>query len=80
MPGDVLVDDRCNQTIGKRLRHARRTGYPYIICVGKGVIGSPPLLELICTASNSTEHVTLTELVKYFEDPQLHTHKVLHSR
>lgn len=44
---DIIVDDRCSLSIGRRLREARRTGYPLIVVVGKPALESTPRFELI---------------------------------
>lgn len=43
---DIVIDDRTEQTIGKRLLEAKLTGYPYILVIGKEALSSPPLYEL----------------------------------
>lgn len=46
-PGDVIYDDRHNQTIGRRLQDIKKLGIPYIIVCGKAVNDpAGPLLEL----------------------------------
>lgn len=35
--GEVILDDRDDLTIGRRLKEARITGYPMIVVVGKAV-------------------------------------------
>lgn len=44
---DVIVDDRTNLTIGKRIIEARRSGYPYIVVVGKKSTESSPVFEIL---------------------------------
>ncbi|XP_020709473.1 probable proline--tRNA ligase, mitochondrial isoform X2 [Athalia rosae] len=43
---DAILDDRTEFTIGKRLLEAKRTGYPYIVVIGKRVIKESPLFEV----------------------------------
>lgn len=43
---DVIFDDRTQLTIGKRLLEARRTGYPYIVIIGKRAIDTTPVFEM----------------------------------
>ncbi|KAL1374774.1 hypothetical protein pipiens_001631 [Culex pipiens pipiens] len=44
---DVLVDDRTNMTIGKRLMDARKTGYPIVVVIGpKTATESGELFEI----------------------------------
>ena len=34
-PGDVLLDDRGSITVGKKLREARQSGFPFVVLFGK---------------------------------------------
>lgn len=43
---DVLLDDRSNLTIGKRLLTAKALGIPFIIAAGRNIIDNMPLFEL----------------------------------
>jgi len=44
---DIIIDDRIDQTVGKRLLDAKRLGIPYIAVLGKSVINLPnPAIEL----------------------------------
>ncbi|XP_046475439.1 probable proline--tRNA ligase, mitochondrial [Neodiprion pinetum] len=43
---DVILDDRTHFTIGKRMIDARRTGYPYIVVVGKRSTEPRPMFEI----------------------------------
>jgi prolyl-tRNA synthetase len=44
---DVIIDDRDKLTVGKKLREAKRIGYPYIVLYGKESIDSQnPVIEL----------------------------------
>jgi len=44
--GDVIVDDRDDLTIGRRVLDAKHTGYPFIIVIGKNALGPDPKLEM----------------------------------
>ena len=37
-PGDVVVEDRTQQTLGFRIRSLKATGYPVTIIVGEKVL------------------------------------------
>ncbi|XP_046739258.1 probable proline--tRNA ligase, mitochondrial isoform X2 [Diprion similis] len=43
---DVILDDRTHFTIGKRMIDARKTGYPYIVVVGKRSTEPRPIFEI----------------------------------
>ncbi|BES98754.1 prolyl-tRNA synthetase [Nesidiocoris tenuis] len=66
---DVIIDDRCRLTIGKRVVHAQRTGYPYALVVGRKCVQEPPEIEIIEHAPNAapfTHSLPIPELVDYF--------------
>ena len=44
--------------MGKKLREARKTGYPYLVVAGKGVLEENPLLELHCLFSGVVRKLT----------------------
>ncbi|KAJ6221134.1 hypothetical protein RDWZM_006946 [Blomia tropicalis] len=67
---DVLIDDRSNLTIGKRLLTARSIGIPFIIVAGKSIIENVPKFELINVYDddNVTNNLfTQAELLNYLE-------------
>ncbi|XP_060629547.2 probable proline--tRNA ligase, mitochondrial [Anolis sagrei] len=43
---ELVLDDRTQLTIGKRLKDANKLGYPYVIIGGKKVFDEPPLFEI----------------------------------
>lgn len=52
--GEVVLDDRTQMTIGKRLKDASRLGYPYVVVVGQGALEEPPQFEVICQQTGET--------------------------
>nr|XP_034178912.1 probable proline--tRNA ligase, mitochondrial [Osmia lignaria] len=65
---DAILDDRSDLTIGNRLMHARVTGIPYVIIIGKATQKSPPLFE-IHDINNSTQcDLSLDNMYSYFND------------
>lgn len=44
---EVVVDDRDRLTIGKRVMEAKKSGYPFIIVVGKRACEMVPMFELL---------------------------------
>lgn len=52
--GEVVLDDRTQMTIGKRLKDASRLGYPYVVVVGQGALEEPPQFEVICQQTDET--------------------------
>ncbi|KAJ0170088.1 hypothetical protein K1T71_014694 [Dendrolimus kikuchii] len=66
---DVLVDDRHNMTIGKRLMMAERMGYPTIVVCGKSILDSPPTYEIhdLTGTDVVTHSFTLDQLLQFLE-------------
>ncbi|XP_036378297.1 probable proline--tRNA ligase, mitochondrial [Megalops cyprinoides] len=54
LKGEVVLDDRTQLTIGKRLKDAIRLGYPYVIVVGKSAADEQPQFEVLCQQSGET--------------------------
>ncbi|XP_055077011.1 probable proline--tRNA ligase, mitochondrial [Periophthalmus magnuspinnatus] len=54
LKGEVVMDDRTHMTIGKRLKDAKRLGYPYVIVVGQGALEEQPKFEVICQKHGET--------------------------
>ncbi|XP_017275865.1 probable proline--tRNA ligase, mitochondrial [Kryptolebias marmoratus] len=52
--GEVVLDDRTQMSIGKRLKDACRLGYPYIVVVGQGALEETPKFEVICQQTGET--------------------------
>lgn len=52
---DVIVDDRTNMTIGKRLLEAKRMGYPIGIVLGSKILDSEPKFEMYSIDSDKDD-------------------------
>lgn len=52
--GEVVLDDRTQMTIGKRLKDASRLGYPYVVVVGQAALEETPRFEVICQQTGET--------------------------
>lgn len=61
--GEVVLDDRTNMTIGKRLKDAKRLGYPYVVVVGQGALEERPIFEVICQKTEETLFLSKDGLV-----------------
>ncbi|XP_041277750.1 probable proline--tRNA ligase, mitochondrial [Onychostruthus taczanowskii] len=59
LAGDSVLDDRSQLTIGKRLKDAKRLGYPYVVVAGKRVCEDPPVFEV--WNQNASEVLFLTK-------------------
>lgn len=61
--GEVVLDDRTHMTIGKRLKDAKRLGYPYVVVVGQGALEEHPIFEVICQKTEETMFLSKDGLV-----------------
>ncbi|KAG9350925.1 hypothetical protein JZ751_024814 [Albula glossodonta] len=52
--GEVVLDDRTQLTIGRRLKDAGCLGYPYVIVVGRSAAEDLPRFEVRCQQSGET--------------------------
>lgn len=63
LDGDIVVDDRTDLTIGKRLIEAKQIGYPYVVIVGKAALENIPKVELYNTQEERSELLLPTDLL-----------------
>jgi len=61
---DVIVDDRDRLTVGRKLREARKTGYPYVLLFGKKCVDSDPMLELHMLNRNKVLELRPSEVIE----------------
>ncbi|XP_028857185.1 probable proline--tRNA ligase, mitochondrial [Denticeps clupeoides] len=61
--GEVVLDDRTQMTIGKRLKDAARLGYPYVVVVGPRAAEELPQFEVVCQNSGETLFLSREALV-----------------
>ncbi|KAG7513246.1 hypothetical protein JOB18_002690 [Solea senegalensis] len=61
--GEVVLDDRTQMTVGKRLKDANILGYPYVIVVGKGALEGTPRFEMICQQTDETMFLSKEGLI-----------------
>lgn len=61
--GEVVLDDRTQMTIGKRLKDAGRLGYPYVVVVGQSALEETPRFEVICQKTAETLFLSKDGLV-----------------
>lgn len=67
LQGAVILDDRDDWTIGRRLKDLDTLGTPYIIVAGKKTKEPVPLFELYDTLQSSTAELTHSELLHFFQ-------------
>jgi prolyl-tRNA synthetase len=65
---DLIIDDRCNMTIGKRLFEARRTGYPFIVVIGKKAMLPVPEFEVHHVLMHKETRFSETALIEYLKE------------
>jgi prolyl-tRNA synthetase len=65
---DLIIDDRCNMTIGKRLLEARRIGYPFIVVVGRKALQPVPEFEVHHIFSNVETSIAESAIVEYLKE------------
>ena len=65
LKNNVIIDDRINLTIGRRFLEAKKTGYPYIIALGKKITESPSQLEVTNLQTDEQLHLEESALLDY---------------
>lgn len=65
---DFIVDDRTNLTIGRRILDAKRTGYPYLIIIGKNSVQSSPLFEVHDLNNKLELDMSFDQLIDFFNN------------
>ena len=61
---DVMLDDRAKLTVGKKLREAKKTGYPFVILFGKKCLDQDPMLELYIMQTGEVVELRPNELLE----------------
>jgi len=65
----VIVDDRTDQTIGRRLRAAKQAGFPLIVVIGQKAMEDVPRFEVFDLLNNQqydwTDGSVLARLKEY---------------
>ncbi|GLH09326.1 Uncharacterized protein GBIM_14424 [Gryllus bimaculatus] len=62
---DIIVDDRLELTIGRRLRDTARVGYPLAVVLGRQTMNQEPLLEVHNFSSNQQVLLSVSDTVQY---------------
>jgi prolyl-tRNA synthetase len=65
---DLIIDNRCNMTIGRRLFEAQRTGYPFIVVIGKKALHPVPEFEVHHISMDKKTSFSETALVDYLKE------------
>ncbi|XP_034943074.1 probable proline--tRNA ligase, mitochondrial [Chelonus insularis] len=64
---DFIVDDRTNLTIGRRMVDDKRTGFPYILIVGKSATLPEPTFELHDLHKAEQADMSMNQLDDFFD-------------
>lgn len=64
---DTIIDDRSELTIGRRLVDAKKSGYPFVVIVGKRSIETQPLFEVNDMYNSTSENMSIDSLIDYFQ-------------
>ena len=79
-PKDLLLDDRVDMTIGKRLQDMQKLGIPYIVVIGKGVTESSPTVELYDVNGGSRTDLSVSDANGFAEQlKDIHAFSVSHA-
>lgn len=73
---DVLVDDRTDLTVGKRLMLGKSLGIPYVFLVGKKIKDDVPKVEVHNLNDESVSDVSVSELNDYIKNELVNESKI----
>ena len=65
LKNNVIIDNRTDLTIGKRVFEAKRTGFPFIVVIGKKATQQVPEYELYNVLENSEMSFIESLLIDY---------------
>lgn len=65
---DLIIDNRRDMTIGKRLLEARRIGYPFIVVIGRKALQPVPEFEVHHILTNAETSITETAVIEYLKE------------
>lgn len=68
LKNSVVLDDRTNLTIGRRLLDCKRTGIRYIIVLNKQACQSPPLFELNDIVGGQQHYLDACGIANYIKE------------
>lgn len=66
LTSNVVIDDRTNLTIGKRIQEASTIGIPYVVVVGHSAMEEVPKMEVIDVYNSQTHFLTHKETLEFF--------------
>ncbi|ELU18889.1 hypothetical protein CAPTEDRAFT_161660 [Capitella teleta] len=60
---EIVLDDRTQFSIGKRLNGAKTAGIPHVVIVGKPALEESPKFEYVDVYNETTKHLTAEEVI-----------------
>ncbi|KAK3609898.1 hypothetical protein CHS0354_036662 [Potamilus streckersoni] len=67
---EILLDDRTQLTVGKRIKKANEMGLPYIVVVGRKALEEIPLFEVIETSEKRTFFASAEQVIEHMKNIQ----------
>ncbi|XP_024944462.1 probable proline--tRNA ligase, mitochondrial isoform X2 [Cephus cinctus] len=68
---DTIIDDRIHLTIGRRMFDANRTGYPFIIVIGKTASNQNPMFEIHDVKNSTRIDTNIEGIINYFNNQDI---------
>jgi prolyl-tRNA synthetase len=65
---DVIIDNRYNMTIGRRLFEARRIGYPFVVVIGHKALQPVPEFEVHHILMHKEISVNESATIQYLKE------------
>jgi len=65
---NLIIDNRCNMTIGKRLFEARKTGYPFIVVIGQKALQPMPEFEVHHILMDKETTISEVAMIEYLKE------------
>jgi prolyl-tRNA synthetase len=65
---DLIIDNRYNMTIGRRLLEARRIGYPFIVVIGRKALQPVPEFEVHNIMTDVETSINVNAITAYLKE------------
>ncbi|XP_053324988.1 probable proline--tRNA ligase, mitochondrial [Spea bombifrons] len=69
--GEIVLDDRNNLTIGKRVKEAQMMGYPFVVVVGRKALENPPVFEVRSHNAGEVQFLSREGLIDFLKTVQV---------
>jgi len=74
---DFIIDDREKISVGKKLKEAKMTGYPYIVLFGKKCKDEDPILEIHIQKNDTVLELQPNAVIEYLSNVRQDMEKLL---